>query len=87
MQISRKLWQLPPSAYYNLIARQNLYKYLTLGVLTSGIINILGPIAVLMLLESEKKNMKSEYLQKSFKEVKLVATFPVLYKKKKNTLS
>ena len=58
MQISRKLWQLPPSAYYNLIAREKLYKYLTLGVLKSGSINISGPIGVLMLLEHEK-NMKN----------------------------
>ena len=64
MQISRKLWQLPTSAYSNLIARQKLYEYLTLGVLKSGSINISGPIAVLMLLEHEK-NMKNEYLPKS----------------------
>ena len=58
MQISRKQWQLPPSPYYNLIAREKLYKYLTLGVLKSGSINISGPIGVLMLLEHEK-NMKN----------------------------
>ena len=63
MQISRKLWQLPPKAYSNLIPREKLYKLLTLGVLKSGSINISGPIAVLMLLEPEN-NMKSEYLPK-----------------------
>ena len=55
MQISRKLWQIPLSACSDFIALQKFYKYLTLGVLKSGIINISGPIAVLMLLEPEKK--------------------------------
>ena len=41
-----------------MIARQKYYEYLSLGVLKSGSSNISGPVAVVMLLEPEKKHEK-----------------------------